>query len=170
MLKQIMVPVAAFAITVTGASAFSGNGWLKNLDLTDAQVSALEQVKEIHTSAHDKAEQVLTDAGIDKEKMREIHGAMREGRMEHHEAVETAIENNDYNAFVTAIADTPLADKITSQADFEKMIEAHTLKESGDRVGAQTIFKELGLEGMNGNHGGSHKGGGWGMGSFSDDI
>lgn len=170
MLKQIMIPVAAFALTVTGASAFSGNGWLKNVDLTDAQVSALEQAKEIRTSAHDKAEQVLTDAGIDKEKMNEVRSAMHEGRMEHHEAVETAIENNDYNAFVAAIRDTPLAEKITSRADFEKMVEAHTLKESGDREGARTIFKELGLERMNGNHGGLHKDGGRGMGRFSDDI
>lgn len=167
MLKKIMIPLAAFAVTVTGASAFTGSGWLQNsnVDLTDTQVSAFEQAREIRQTANDEARQVLEKAGVDETKMREIQTAMNEEREVHREAVQTAIENNDYQAFLTAVTDSPMADKITSEADFEKFIEAHGLMQSGDRDGAEEIFTELGVERGEGLGGrGEGRGDGYGRG------
>ena len=48
MLKEIFIPVAAFAVTVTGASAFNADMLDKlDLDLTDTQISALEEAHEL---------------------------------------------------------------------------------------------------------------------------
>lgn len=164
MLKQILIPVAAFAVTAVGASAFTGNtDWLKNtdLDLTDSQISALEEAREIRTSADEEAKVVLEEAGLDQTKMREIHEAMRESHKESHEAIRSAIEADDYNAFVTAVADTPMAEQITSESDFAKLVEAHELMEGGDKDGAKEIMEELGLTGP-----GLGMMGGKGMGGF----
>lgn len=147
MIKQILIPVAAFAVTATGASAFMGGGstWLENANITDEQKSALQTAREIRTEAHEEAKAVLEAAGLDKEKMKELHEVMHEARKEQHEAMKTALEANDYEAFVKAIADSPLAEKITSEADFAKLAEAHQLMKDGDRDGAKEIMKELGL-------------------------
>jgi hypothetical protein len=160
MLKQILIPVAAFAVTAVGASAFTGPEWLanSNLDLSDSQVSALEEAREIRTSAQEEAKAVLEKAGLDQTKMREIHEAMRESRQEKHEAVESAFENNDYEAFKVAVADTPMAEKITSEADFEKLAEAHELRESGDKDGAKAIMEDLGITGPKGGMMGEGRG------------
>ena len=155
MLKQIMIPMAALAVTVTSASAFTGSDWLSkaDIDLTDAQVSALEEARQIKDTAQDSARTILEEAGIDAEKMKEIRDAMHEVRQVEHEAMQTAIENNDYVAFVTAISDSPLSEKITSQADFEKFVEAHTLLKNGDKDAAEVIFTELGIEKLSGDRG-----------------
>ncbi len=158
MLKQLIIPVAAFAVTVTSASAFMGTDLISKLDLnlTDEQTTALETAREIHETAHAEAEQVLKDAGIDETKMREIHDAMREAHKESFEAVKTAIENNDYAAFISAVADTPMADVIDTEADFAKLVEAHELREAGDHDGARAIMDELGFEGRGGFGGFGH--------------
>lgn len=167
MLKQLLIPVAAFAITATGVSAFNSD-YIKNLDvdLTDTQISALEEVDTIRAESKTRINDVLENAGIDKSKMQEIHKAMQGARKENHEAVEAAFEANDYQAFLTAIADSPMADRDISADDFAKMAEAHELMESGDREGAKAIFDELGLEGrgmgMGKGMGGGHRGGGFG--------
>lgn len=164
MLKQILIPVAALAITVTSASAFTGTGFLNNLnvDLADSQKTALETAHDIREEAREKAQQVLEDAGIDDAKMREIHDAMRDAREASYKAIETAVTNNDYAAFTTAVANTPLADTIDTEAEFAKFVEAHALREAGDHDGARAILEELGMPtppgdemgGPGGHHGG----------------
>jgi len=65
---------------------------------------------------------------------------------EQHMAISTAMENNDYNAWVTAVGENcPIVGKI-SEADFVKLTEAHKLRKSGDMEGAQAIMGELGVE------------------------
>lgn len=152
MIKQIMIPLAAFAVTVTAASAFTGSDWMQNLDvdLTDAQISALEEAHEIRQTAAEQAQEVLEEAGVDEELMKEIHEAHRENQRANHEAIKTAINNKDYNAFITAIADTPMSEVIDTEAEFEKIKEAHNLRETGDFEAAQSIMSELGLEGPHG--------------------
>ncbi|MEZ4200315.1 MAG: hypothetical protein R3B69_01815 [Candidatus Paceibacterota bacterium] len=159
MLKQIMVPVAAFAVTVTTASAFAGTDWLNSIDvdLTDNQVAALEEAQEIREEARAEAEAVLEAAGLDEEKMHEIHEARHEVMHAEREAVHEALEAEDYDAFLDAIEGTPMADVIDSEADFEKFLEAHELREAGDHEAAAEILSDLGLErpagGMKGGHG-----------------
>lgn len=168
MLKQIMIPVAALAITATSASAFTGGAWLESLNLTDEQKSALEEAQTIRQEANEEAKQVLEDAGLDDEAMKEIHDAMREERDASRQAMDDAIEANDYNAFLEAVKDMPFADAVTSEEDFAKFKEAHELMKSGDRDAAKEIMEDLGIEGMRGLGGG--KGPHGGPGEASEDA
>ncbi len=163
MLKQIFIPLAALAITASTASAFVGTDMLDklNITLTDTEQSALEQAHEIRETAHAEAKQVLEDAGITDERMAEIHDAMREAHKAEHEAVKAAVEANDFAAFKTATANSPMADKIDTEAEFAKLVEAHNLRKASDIDGARAIMEELGLKGpgMGGKGMGGHRGG-----------
>ena len=164
MIKQIIIPMAAFAITVSGASAFTGSNWTSKLevDLSAEQVSALKAAEEIRQSAEEEAKQVLVDAGLDEKKMKAIHDAMREIQKANYEAMEKALEAEDYDAWLEAAAEIPLSEKIASEADFSKLAEAHALREVGDREAADALMSELGLEGDYGM--GMGHGHGMGMG------
>jgi len=156
-----MIPVAAFAVTVTGASAFNSDMLSKiDVDLTDSQVSALEVAHEMQTDGSDRNEvkTFLEDAGLDKDTMKEIKDATRAVRGEQREAVHTALENDDYDAFKAAIADVPLADAIGSEADFATFKAAHELRADGDKEGASELMAELGIEKPEGRGHGGHKG------------
>jgi hypothetical protein len=163
MLKQIFIPLAALAITATTASAFVGTDMLDqlNITLTDTEQSALEQAHEIRETAHAEAKQVLEDAGITDERMAEIRDAMREAHKAEHEAVKAAVEANDFAAFKTATADSPMASEIDTEEEFKKLVEAHNLREAGDVDGARAIMEELGLKGpgMGSKGMGGHRGG-----------
>lgn len=158
MIKQIMIPVAAFAFTVTAASAFNSDRLDQiDVDLSDTQVAALEEAHELREdgATRDEVHAVLEEAGLDQEAMEEIRTAMHELRDERHEAVEEAVKANDYDAFVAAIAGTPLADVIDSEADFDKFVDAYELREAGDYTAAREIMDELGIErGAGAGHGG----------------
>lgn len=61
------------------------------------------------------------------------------------EAVQTAIENNDYEAWLEAMPENcPMHDNATEE-DFNKMVEMHSLMAAGDFEGAREIQKELGF-------------------------
>lgn len=175
MWQKIMIPMAAFAVTVTGASAFSSDV-LENLNLTDSQISALEEAHELRTEGADRDEvqALLEDAGIDQDTMREVHEAMHEYRDEQRQVVDEALDADDYDAFLAAIEGSPLEDAINSEADFEIFKEAHELMQSGDREAAEELFDELGLErpqgfSGRGGHGPHGCGEGGGFGSSNDD-
>lgn len=70
----------------------------------------------------------------------------REAKKAQHEAVKTTIENNDYNAFMTLVADTPFAEKITTEAQFALLVQMHTSMQAGDTETAESIANELGLQ------------------------
>jgi hypothetical protein len=147
MLKKIMTLVAAFAVTATTAAAFQETDWSElTIDLDDSEISALEKVDEIREAAHTEAKAVLEAAGIDNERMHEIHNALHKARAASHEGVRTAIEAHDYEAFQAAIAGSPLADTITSEEKFERLVEAHELRKSGDNAAARAIMDELGID------------------------
>lgn len=52
------------------------------------------------------------------------------------------IESDDYEGFIEAIEDTPLADKVTKDM-FETMVEIHELHEEGDHDAAHELMHEL---------------------------
>jgi DNA-binding transcriptional MerR regulator len=162
MIKQIMIPMAAFAVTATAASAFNPDMLEQiDVDLTDSQVSALEEAHELKTQGTDRKEvkTFLEENGVDTDTMKEIKEAGREYRDEQREEVQTALDNDDYEAFLAAIADSPLADAIESEADFETFKAAHELKEAGDHEAAKELMTELDIEHPEG-HGrkGGHNG------------
>ena len=149
MIKQIMIPVAAFAVTATGASAFSAEMFEKlDINLSTEQVAALEEAHELRQAGADKSEvkEILEEAGLDRETMREIKEAAHSHRAEMRASIHEAIENGDYSAYLSLVEGTPRADLIDSEDDFEKLMEAHELREAGDREGAREIMSELGFE------------------------
>ncbi len=152
MLKQLFIPIAALAITVTTASAFTGTDWMSKLDisLTPTEQTALEEARAIRDEANEEAESVLEAAGIDDKRMKEIHDAMRESHEETQTAIKAAIKANDYEAYKTAVADTPMADQIDTAEKFAQLVEAHTLMDSGDHDGAKAIMETLGIKGPHG--------------------
>lgn len=78
-------------------------------------------------------------------------------------AVKTAITNNDYQAFLTAVAnarknmpaDAPVIPTYT-QAQFDTIVKAEKLRASGDQAGAMKLISDAGITipGMRGMHGG----------------
>jgi hypothetical protein len=132
MIKQILIPVAAFAITVTAASAFDG-GWGKNVnrDLSDTEIA------------------VRGDVNMRKQ-YQENRQMVREERRAHREVVRTALEAGDYDAFMKAVVGGPLEGVITSEDEFETYLEAHQLRQAGDFEGAAALWGELGIERLQG--------------------
>lgn len=144
--KSILIPLAAFALTVTTAQAFNSEV-LVRAGLTDEQIEAFEEARELREEGdRDGARDVLVEAGVDEETLRKVHDAMHEYRDERRTAIDEAVENNDYEAFKEAITGSPLADIITSETDFEKFSEAHQLRQEGDNEAARDIMDELGFE------------------------
>lgn len=67
------------------------------------------------------------------------------------QAVEAAVNANDYEAWVKAAGDDcPMSDKINKD-NFSKFAEAHRLRQSADK-----IMEELGIEKMGRGFGGQH--------------
>ena len=161
MLKQLFIPVALFALSATGASAYSGTSMVESLDLglSQTQVSALQEAREVRSTSRVEAKKILQDAGITKTKMKEIRKAVRTEVKAHFSAVKTAVTNNDYNAFKTAVAGTKMAEKVASEADFAKLVQAQALFKSGDKEGAKKLMNELGFEhvGAIAHYRGTHK-------------
>lgn len=155
MFKQILVPVAAFAVTVTGASAFGGDGYmLQKLDmLSEKEQAAFEEAREVRDTSRVQAHEVLENAGINDERMAEIHDAMRVTRDANQTAMDQMLKDGDYEAFLEAVEGTPMENVVTSKSDFEKFVEAHELRQAGDFEEAQEIMEDLGLEPPQGGRG-----------------
>ncbi|MHB1316824.1 MAG: hypothetical protein ACYCZW_03125 [Minisyncoccota bacterium] len=69
-------------------------------------------------------------------------------------AIENAIDSGNYIAFKDALSTD---NKYLGQVDiteeiFQKLVEAHKLRKSGDKVGAEKIMTELGLKKPNHDH------------------
>lgn len=161
MFKQIMIPVAAFAVTATGVSAFNADMLDQiDVDLTSSEIAAFETAAEMKASGSDRSDiRAFLTEEIDEATLAEVKAAVKEVRQETRAAVQAAVEANDYDAFV-AVAPDKLTEAITSEADFELFVEAKELKEAGDREGAQEILSELGIEkGDKGGRGHGPRGG-----------
>lgn len=148
MLKQVLLPVAAFAVTATSVSAFNTD-MLQNIDvdLTNDQIAALETAADMRQDGADRSaiKTYLEEEGLDRETLREIKSQVREHRSEVRTAVKAAIEADDYDKFLS-VAPDKLLQAIESESDFDLLVEAHDLKESGDKEAAQEIMSDLGLE------------------------
>lgn len=158
--KKFAVPALVIGLAVIGGgTAFAaGNGFDTSAltGFTDAQKTAIEQAFEIRKDADEKAKQILTDAGVDQKKLGEQMRSQHEAKRK---AMDAALDANDYAAFQTAVAGSPMADKLTTDV-FAKLVEIRTLEKSGDKEGAMKLRKELGTEvGFGGMGMGGHRGG-----------
>ncbi|MEY3783774.1 MAG: hypothetical protein RLZZ230_96 [Candidatus Parcubacteria bacterium] len=149
--KSLLIAIAAFAVTATGVHAYSGTKLLDRAGLSEDQVTAMEEARGLrasgdYTAARDK----LVKAGITEDTLLSVHRVASEAK----NAINEALKNNDYEAFKLAIADSPLADIITSPEDFKQFKEAHDLRQSGEIEQAEEIMDELGVEGHRNMFGG----------------
>ena len=62
-------------------------------------------------------------------------------------AAQTAIEQNNYAAWQTAVADQKISQFIDSQEKFDKLVAAHAAMQSGDLETAKALHQELGWPG-----------------------
>ena len=72
------------------------------------------------------------------------------------DSIKTALNNNDYTSWVTAMADTPNSEEILSkvnESNFSQLVEAHNLMQSGNKDEARAIMEELGINGLMGRGG-----------------
>lgn len=139
----------ALALLVLGSSVASAHGGKDFFaGLTEEQRSALEEARELRKEGDlESAREVLKGAGFDPE-MRRPHmlAKTEEERTEmqkRHEAILSAIEENDFEAFQDAVADAPFATLVTEE-NFAKLVEAHKLLEAGDKEGARALFEDMG--------------------------
>ncbi|MCB9811926.1 hypothetical protein H6783_03355 [Candidatus Nomurabacteria bacterium] len=143
--KSLLIPIAAFAVTVTGAQAFNSEV-LDMAGLSEEQKSAFEEARELREEGdREGARDVLIEAGIDEDTMDKVREAMHEYRDEHRAAIDEAVANNDYDAFKEAIAGSPLEEIIQNEDDFAIFVEAHDLRAAGEHDEAKALMDELGF-------------------------
>lgn len=70
---------------------------------------------------------------------------MKHGKHSNFQAVKDAVTTNDFNAFQTAIAWSPFAEKITTEEQFMQLQTMHTLMQEGNIDEAKTIAENLWL-------------------------
>ncbi len=66
-----------------------------------------------------------------------------------HAEVKAAVAANDYDAWASAVEDTKFAEKHADKINedtFNKLVEAYSLREAGDKEGAKAIMQELGIK------------------------
>ena len=152
--KSLLIAIAAFAVTATGAQAYVGAQYLERAGLSSSQVSALSQARDLRLKGkREEARDVLLQAGVDGKAIASIREAARAA----HDAIEEAVEANDYEAFKLAAHDSPLIDIITTKEDFAQFVQAHNLKvENKSTDEAKKLMTELGLPRSNMNRAKSH--------------
>lgn len=154
--KSLLIPLAAFAVAVTGVQAFSSDILLR-AGLNDEQIAAFEVAKELRAEGdREAARDILIEAGIDEKTMHAIREAMHSERSGMHEAMKVTLEAGDFAAFKVAVEGSPIADLITSEADFALFKEAHEHKEAANAIMVELGFPEHG--GPMGGHKARHLG------------
>lgn len=140
--KSLLIAIAAFAVTATGAQAYVGANYLKQSGLSIEQVEAFNEARELRKKGEvEKARDVLLEAGVNEETVASLRRASHSSHLAIHEAVTTG----DFTAFKVAVEGTPLYDIITTEADFELFKQAHNLKSGGRFTEAKEILTNLGV-------------------------
>jgi hypothetical protein len=148
--KSLLIAIAAFALTTSGVFAYNGSNVLDRANLSAEQKTAITRARELKQNGDfSAARDSLVNAGIDETVLKRLHEARHQVELE----MQAALVANDYEAFMASIAQTPLAERITSEADFEQFRAAQELKDDGDFVAAKEIYDELGIKPKPHHHG-----------------
>ena len=133
----LALPALVILLGVGGTTAYAqGFG---ALDLTEEQQASLDTLRDLmHDGKIEEAKAFAEANGLPSLR----HGVHIRLDQETVEAIDAALESNDFEAFVELTADAPFADDLTPEA-FAKLVEAHTLMEAGDMDGARAILDEL---------------------------
>ncbi len=141
--KHLLIAIAAFAVTATGAQAYIGSDRLTKAGLSTAQVEAFSEARELRMKGKVKeAKDRLLKAGVNEDTIKTIRQAARES----HQRLVESVESGDYKAFKEAVSGTPLADIITTENDFLVFREAHILRQEGNFAEAKEMLDDLGVE------------------------
>lgn len=124
-------------MTAGGVSAAQHVGQRTRTELSPEQKQALEQIKELREDGDFEAIKVLVEEN-------DLHFLAKHHRGERNIDARTAVENNDYNAFVSATLDAPFAENVDEEF-FAQMVAAYNLRQAGDIEGAKEIMAELGI-------------------------
>ncbi len=142
--KSLLIAIAAFAVTTTGAQAYVGNKYFNQSGLSTEQVQAFSQARDLRRKGKiDKARDVLMEAGVTEETIASLRSAAHASK----NAIEEAVEAKNLVAFKEAISGTPLYDVITTEADFKLFVEAYELRREGNFIEAKEILDDLGVSG-----------------------
>jgi hypothetical protein len=140
--KSLLIAIAAFAVTATGAQAYVGNKYFNQSGLSMQQVQAFSHARDLRRKGEvAKARDVLVKAGVTEETIVSLRRAAKASQT----AVDEAIASKDFLQFKEAIEGTPLYDIITSETDFALFIKAHELKLEHKFNEAKEILDELGI-------------------------
>lgn len=131
--KALLIPVAAFAVTMSGAVAFKRDV-LVNAGLNDDQISAFVTAQDLREKGDkEAARDTLVQAGIDDGVMRAVSNAMQTYKQQHQDALQTAVANNDFAAFQAAAVGSPLADLIMNEQDFARFVAAARTRQANSQ-------------------------------------
>jgi len=153
--SRLVIPAMTLALAaVVGLGTVAGAAGFGSFNLTDDQREVLQEARELHREGdRDGALNLIENSNLPDELLEKLE--QKRERKEGFKAVREAVENEDYNAFISAVEGHPLADIIDTVSEFEDFVEAHQLRASGDKEGAREILDELGVK-LRGGHGG-HK-------------
>jgi len=117
--------VAVFAVTASSAYAFSNQAFLTKAGLTDDQVVALQEARELRKMGDiDLARDVLMDAGIDLEVITELREIYAQER---------------------ALARHSLADQVEQKLTEEEQDALQVARASNDRETVRAILESAGV-------------------------
>lgn len=143
--KSLLIPIAAFALSATGVSAFNPQV-LERAGLSRTQISAFGEARNLRQEGDtEAARDVLVQAGVDLEVLDRVREVMQQHKHRAHHKLSQAVKEKDYQKFVAATADSPLREVVTSEADFKLFVEAWELREAGELKAARALFADLGL-------------------------
>lgn len=135
--------------------AIENNDYEAWIEAMNSQLT--EETFNQHVERHNERIAWAEENGIDLDAQREAHDAMRD-----------AIENNDYDAYLEAVSDLEEATgkespRSLDEEDFEKLVEMHEARESGDFQNGMMHRQGMKGQGMHGQGQGFGMRGGMGQ-------
>lgn len=118
--KSFLMAVAAFAVTTTGVHAYGGSKILNKAGISEEQIVAFEEARELRRSGDiEAARDRLIEAGIDEGTLKKVHHARK-----HHKFLED-LTDEQRDAFRVA---KQANDRATMQAIIDEAGIVHTHK------------------------------------------
>lgn len=119
--KALLIAIAAFAVTATGAYAHGGERLLERADISEEQRQALEEAHQLRLDGDfEAARDRLVEAGVDEETLRSLHRAAHQHK--HHQA--------------------HWKDELTD----EQLEALQAARQANDKETARAILEEAGIE------------------------
>jgi hypothetical protein len=144
--KSLLIAIAAFAVTTTGVHAYGGVKTMQRAGLNESQVQAIQEARELKLIGHDdEASEILVEAGVDERTLAKLKAMAREDRSDIH----LALLDDDFELFKELIKDSPLADIISSEVEYDDFREAYLERQTdsqlrnAERGGEQWLKKPL---------------------------